>query len=582
MNSLVKTNLESMESSEINAVIENSLAALYGKKEAKGISEEIINLCKKYASVEKTEPDRSISEKDIFLITYGDSIQKAEHSSLKILYEFLQSYIGSTISYVHLLPFYPYTSDDGFSVKDYRQVNPPLGDWGDISNLKNAYKLVFDAVLNHVSSSSVYMLEQCKGNPDYKDFLLTVDPSVDTSLVTRPRNLPLLNEFDTSEGKKWFWTTFSRDQIDFNFKNPKVLLEMLDILLFYAKSGASMIRLDAVPFMWKEIGTTCSHLPQNHEIVKLIRNVYDLVYPETILLSETNVPHHENIAYFGNGSDEAQIIYNFTLPPLILHSMHTGNAQKFTDWAKGFEKISDTATFLNITATHDGIGMRSTEGILSDAERNDLVNLAIDHGGKVGEKQNPDGTTSPYELNLTYYDAINNPNNPQDEQWEVNKFILSQAIPLSFMGLPGIYIHSLVGTRNDYAAVEQSSVPRSINRKKLLWSEISHELDNKDSHPYKVLAEYKRLIGIRKLQSAFHPNASQQVIDLGPQFFALTRTSGGGESILAVHNVTSEIQTVNLPENYYMAKDLLSEIEIDQGKIILDVYQFVWLKVSKA
>jgi len=305
MISLVKTSLKSMDAAKIKGQIENKLAAIYGKNQASGIAKEIFILCKKYGINEQAEPKRTISEKDVFFITYGDSIQKEDHNGLKTLNDFLTSYVESAVSFVHLLPFFPYTSDDGFSVQDYRQVNPGLGDWNDISNLNNGYKLVFDAVLNHVSVSSVYMVEQCKGNPEYKDFLVTLDPSVDTSLVTRPRNLPLLNEFDTSEGKKWFWTTFSRDQVDFNFKNSKVLLEMLDILLFYAKSGANMIRLDAVPFMWKEIGTTCSHLPQNHEIVKLIRNVYDLVYPDTILLSETNVPHQENIAYFGNGSDEA-------------------------------------------------------------------------------------------------------------------------------------------------------------------------------------------------------------------------------------------------------------------------------------
>jgi len=358
------------------------LTFVYGAEQAPQIFAEIETLLSRYASA---IPPRAAgcSQSDAFLISYGDSIL-GEKAPLETLHEFLCSDVGDLLSLVHLLPFFPFTSDDGFSVVDFRAIRKDLGTWEHIENFAKDYRLVFDGVINHVSASSHYMKGYAEGDPAFADFFVALDPATDTSAVLRTRNLPLLHDYPTHDGVKWLWTTFSRDQLDLNYSNPRVLLEILDVMLFYAQKGASMVRLDAIPYMWKQLGTSCAHLPQTHELIKLMRDVYDIAAPHTALLTETNVPHLENVSYFGNRGDEAQMIYNFSLAPLILWSLVKGDASVLSQWASGMEFISDHATYLNITATHDGIGMRPTEGILSHEQRMELVRLAHDHGTAMG------------------------------------------------------------------------------------------------------------------------------------------------------------------------------------------------------
>jgi sucrose phosphorylase len=483
------------------------------------------------------------------------------------------------ISFVHLLPFYPYSSDDGFSVIDYREVRKDLGDWDDIRAMGKDFKLVFDSVINHVSSQSHYLKEYLSGNPEYADYFIALPPDTDTSAVLRTRNLPLLHDYDSKEEKKWLWTTFSRDQVDFNFANPKVLLEIMDILLFYAEHGATMIRLDAIPYMWKRLGTSCAHLPETHALIKLFRDIFDVVAPHVILLTETNVPHHENIVYFGNSGDEAQIIYNFSLAPLILWSVFKQDATVLSDWATGVKKVSDRTTFLNITATHDGIGVRPTEGILSPAERMELCELARRHGGDITAKRNSDGSISLYELNINYFDAINDPGADESLELQIKRFMLSQTIPLSFIGIPGIYIHSLLGSRNWTEGVKQTGRERTINRKILQVDDVEKDLGDPGSIRAKVANEYRRLLKIRSGCRAFHPGSPQEVINLNPKLFCLRRWSEDGkEELFAIHNISSAEVICRLPHpGKGSYRDLIGGKTFNTGEIAVPPWTALWL-----
>ena len=550
------------------------LRFIYGEECAPEIFAEIEALVARYAN---SIPKKSegCSEADAFLISYGDSIV-GQKPPLETLHEFLRSEVGGLISFVHLLPFYPFTSDDGFSVADFREVRKDLGSWEHIARFADDYRLVFDGVINHVSASSEYMSGYAAGNPEFAEFFVALDPSVDTSAVLRTRNLPLLHEYQTQKGPKWLWTTFSSDQLDLNYRNPKVLIEVLDVMLFYIKQGASMIRLDAVPYLWKELGTSCAHLPQTHELIKLMRDVYDLAAPHALLLTETNVPHCENISYFGNHGDEAQMIYNFTLAPLILWSLFKGDAGVLSRWASGMEFVSEHATYLNITATHDGIGMRPTEGILTQSQRMELVQLARDHGGDVSGKRDSDGTISPYELNLTYFDAINDPRANEPAAVQVRRFMISQAIPLALMGVPGIYIHSLLGSRNDYEGVKRTGRARSINRQQLEIDALREELAIPSSVRSQVFDVYRKLLSLRAKQSAFHPCAQQKILDLGPSVFAVLRKNLSTEqTVIALHNVTNMAVTVPLSGAYL---DLICSERLDGGTVPLNPYQVRWLE----
>ncbi|MBC2603781.1 sugar phosphorylase [Puniceicoccus vermicola] len=556
--------------------LKGRLERIYGKEGALGILPSLIRLLEFYKG-RVVERQGGWSEKDSFLITYADSIVDDE-SPIRSLHQFLNFRVGDVISFVHLLPFYPYTSDDGFSVVDFREIREDLGSWEDVEAMAEDFRLVFDAVINHVSASSPYMEGFCSGDERYEDFFVSLDPETDTSSVLRTRNLPLFHPYDTCRGKEWLWTTFSEDQIDLNYANPRVLLEVLDILLFFTVKGASMIRLDAIPYLWKELGTSCAHLPETHEIIKLIRDVYDSVAPHVLLLTETNVPHRENISYFGDKGDEAQMIYNFSLPPLIVWSLLKGDASILTKWAAGLEFISPTATYLNITATHDGIGMRPTEGILSEDERAELVQMSYDRGGDMTGKRNSDGSVSPYELNLSYFDAVNDPSSSDPEDLQVKKFLLSQAIPMALMGIPGIYIHSLLGSRNDLEGMKMSGRARSINRSQLQLQELSLELDEPESLRGQVLRGYSRLLSQRQKQRAFHPDSPQKILDLGPSFFAVHRGAGGADhEVLALHNVSGKEQELELSG---WTVDLLDD-EFTAGSVVeMTPYQVRWLRRS--
>jgi sucrose phosphorylase len=475
------------------------------------------------------------------LITYGDQVEQTGEPPLHTLDAFLKKHLGGVISGVHLLPFYPYSSDDGFAVRDFFAVDPALGNWANISDIGKSFDLMFDGVFNHLSAQSDWFEQFRRGNPEFEDFFVTVDGSPDLSQVVRPRALPLLTEFETVRGREKVWTTFSADQIDLNFHNPRVLLAVLDALLFYLTRGARFIRLDAIAYLWKEIGTPCIHLPQTHRVIRFFRAVLDLAAPDVFLITETNVPHVENISYFGDGKNEAQLVYNFALGPLALHTLASGNAEALTQWAASLRLPSAQVTYFNFLASHDGIGLNPARGILTQAEIEVLVNRAQAHGGYVSWKSNSDGSKSPYELNINYFDALSNPNTKTEAlETQVNRFMVSQAIMLSLQGMPGIYFHSLFGSRGDRAGAEASGIPRRINRQKLTRADLEDELSNPPSLRARVFGRFKELLAVRRSECAFSPLSEQRILDVDPRVFALLRRPANGHPVLCVHNITSE------------------------------------------
>ncbi|MBE0411155.1 MAG: sugar phosphorylase [Anaerolineales bacterium] len=540
------------------------LIYLYGGEESHRILPDLQAIIDQYSRKIAAIPHRqsgkshNLAQKGAVLITYGDQLQDEDFPPLQSLQAFLEANLFTEIESVHILPFYPYSSDDGFSVIDFRKVDPKLGSWDDIKTLSQVYELMFDAVVNHISSQSRWFKGFLHGEQPYKDYFITVDPKTDLSLVVRPRTSPLLTPFETAEGIKHVWTTFSADQIDLNFSNPKVLLELIDLLLFYVEHGAQIIRLDAIAFIWKEIGTPCIHLPQAHRIVKLFRAVIDVVAPWVTLITETNVPHEENISYFGdplpiqdNGSyeiigDQAHLVYQFPLAPLVLHTFHSGDASILTDWASGLTLPYTQTAYFNFIASHDGIGIRPAEGLLNENQIQSLVERTKAHGGRISSRTKPDGSTSVYELNITLYDALNDPNNPQPEI-DVNRFIASQAIMLSLAGVPGIYIHSLFGSRNCHACVAETGRSRSINRQKFQRSEIQELLSNPNNHKSQVFSRMQQLLQIWRQQPAFNPNSPQKVMDLHKQIFSLLRmTPDSSQMILCMVNVSNQPITFDL------------------------------------
>ncbi len=478
-----------------------------------------------------------VDETDVMLITYGDSISDMSRPALEVLNSFLQETVADVISNVHILPCFSWTSDDGFSVTDYRAINPDLGDWSDVTRLTETFGLMLDAVINHISSQSIWFQGFLNNDPKFRDYFHVCDPSLDYSDVTRPRTLPLLTPVNTSVGERHVWTTFSEDQIDLNYANPDVLIEILDLLVFYAIRGARFIRLDAIGFLWKRLGTTCMHLPETHAVIRIMRKVLDEAVPGTIMITETNVPHIDNIGYFGNGANEAHMVYQFPLPPLTLHAFQTGNAEPLSDWAATLEPTSSSTTYLNFLSSHDGIGVRPVEGLLSSGEVAAMARHVEENGGVVSLRKLPDGSTAPYELNITYLDAVTAPGD--DDEARARKFLAAQTVLFSVVGVPGIYIHSLLGSRNDYKGLKATSRNRSINRERLMLEDITADIMDRNSLRSMVLDGHRKLLAVRRTRPAFHPNASQHVVKLDRRLFSIVR-EGCGDRVWAVVNVSDE------------------------------------------
>ncbi len=515
------------------------------------------------------------------LITYGDIVSHDDELPLVTLHSFLKEHLGDVIIGVHILPFFPYSSDDGFSVIDYREVNPDLGTWEDIERIAQDFKLMVDLVLNHVSSRSQWFENYLAGIAPERGYFIEIEPDTDLSAVVRPRTTPLLTPAYTVYGERWVWTTFSEDQIDLNYANPDLLFEMLDILLGYIARGARIIRLDAIAYLWKEPGTSCINLPETHEIVKLFRAIIDRVAPCVRLLTETNLPHEENISYFGNG-DEAHMVYQFPLPPLLLHTMQTGSAAHLSAWASSLGDPPEGCGFLNFTASHDGIGVRPLEGILSDKEIGQVVENVEKCGGLVSSRTMSDGSERPYELNITWFDAMRDPNDPENLTAQIRRFMCSQAIMLELKGIPAIYFHSLTATGNFHDGVKQTGMNRTINRRKWRRHEIEARLNDRESAASYVFRTYKKLIKIRSGQKAFHPDAAQEVMELPEVLFGVRRIADTGERVAAVSNVTGRPQNIALssldPELAASGSvhDLISGDDIN-GELALEPWQTCWL-----
>ena len=492
------------------------------------------------------QPGQFLDQRDAILITYGDQFREPGRPPLRSLLTFLDTYLGDAVNGVHILPFFPYSSDDGFSVIDYLVVDPALGTWDDVKAIGSGYKLMFDAVVNHVSRESAWFQAFLRAEKPFDDYFITADPAQDLSEVVRPRALPLLTPVETANGLQHVWTTFSEDQIDLNFANVDVLMRVTGVLLAYVAAGADLIRLDAIAFLWKEVGTTCLHLPQTHAVVKLWRAVLDLVAPNVIVITETNVPHMDNISYFGSVlpearyTDEAQMVYNFSLGPVVLHTLRSGDATMLSDWVASQEPPPSGSAFFNFIASHDGIGMRPAENLLTPQEVQALVDQTVAHRGRVSYRANADGSSSVYELNITLYDFLNDPAAAKPEL-DIARFLASQAILLSLAGVPGIYVHSLFGSRNCEACVAETGRARSINREKFDLASLSQRLDDASCHEGQVFAGVRRMLALRKTQPAFHPAAQQRVLSLHRSVFALERTPlSGGEPLICLVSTTDQ------------------------------------------
>ncbi len=567
---------------DIRIRVRDHLLVVYPKENVDVLTDIIIRIMGFENGFEQAKTHCNLwDQSDVVTITYGDSIKKADEKPLHTLREFLHNKLEKTINTVHILPFYPFSSDDGFSVINYIEINQSLGDWEDITEISKDFRLMADLVINHCSSRSIWFdnFKQCK-DPG-SDYFIETDPQEDLSAVVRPRTSPLLRPTETLDGEKHVWCTFSHDQVDLNFANPKVLIEFVKIINFYLEHGVSVFRLDAVAFLWKQIGTPCINLQETHEVVRLLRLLIEHKNSRAIVITETNIPNRENLSYFGN-ANEAHLIYNFSLAPLILYTMLTGKCSLIKQWMMSMPPAQNGTTYFNFIASHDGIGMRPVEGILSDEEVDELAELMKQFGGDVSYRALENGHHRPYELNISLIDAMKGTFEGEDD-YRLPRFICAHAIMLALEGIPAFYIHSLLATQNDHKKKELTANNRSINRHNWDYDELMSLLDSESIHG-QVFTQMKKIIAIRKQQKAFHPNATQFTMHFGEELFAFWRQSQDrSQSIFCIYNITAHkqqfaLQDVNLIEldDWH---DLVTGHRYTDPRetVVLEPYQYVWI-----
>ena len=521
-------------------------------------------------------------ERDIIAITYADTILEHRKKPLVALKHFLDSYLKNTVSAVHILPFFPFTSDDGFSVLNYSSVNESVGSWEHIETIAKDYHLMADLVINHCSARSQWFENFIKGVQPGRDYFVTADPDTDLSAVVRPRTNDLLRTVETTSGTQHVWCTFSHDQVDLNFQNTEVLKEFVNIIRQYLDHGVRIFRLDAVAFLWKKIGTNCLNLPETHAMVRLLRTLIEASQPDAIIITETNVPNRENLSYFGNGN-EAHCVYNFSLPPLLLNTLVTGNCRALKQWMMSMPPARVGTAYFNFIASHDGIGLRPAEGLLSDSEINQLVETMKDFGGHTSWRKLANGEIKHYEINISLIDALKGTCSGLD-QWQIERFICAHTIMLALEGIPGIYLHSFIGTENDHQRFKNSGHNRAINRHQWQYPDIEEQLNDPTSSHSLIYAQMQKIIELRRQQPAFHPNATQFTLHLGDHLFGFWRQSMDREqSIFCISNITNLPQTLNLSDinlidNQSWLDIITGDLCIaDNQSVSMEPYQTLWI-----
>jgi sucrose phosphorylase len=226
------------------------------------------------------------------------------------------------------------------------------------------------------------------------------------------------------------------------------------------------------------------------------------------------------------------MVYNFALPPLVLHTLQTGDCRRLNEWAATLDNPSDQVTYLNFLASHDGIGVLPVRNILSSQEIENMIQKAEAHGGLVSYRASREGTVSPYEMNITWFSALNREGSGESLDLQVDRYMASRSIAFVLQGVPAVYLPSLFGSTNDYEAIKRGGEPRSINRRTGTEKELWDQLGDSESRAYKVCSRFVDMMERRVAAPAFHPNARQVILQEDPHVFTVLREAVDGSQLI--------------------------------------------------
>ncbi len=560
----------------------------HSEQEINSVWSQLLQILEPYHVNEQSneaEIDSIWDSSSVVLITYPDAIYRKDESTLKTLAEFVKNRLSGLASVIHVLPFLPSTSDGGFAVSNHEKVDEFFGNWDDLKNLSINHKIMADLVLNHVSSSHPWVHQFINSDEPGSSYIVSPPRTDIWENVIRPRNSSLFTNIKTDKGFKKVWTTFGPDQVDVDWKNPNILLEFLKLLVTYVNNGAEWIRLDAIAFIWKEPNTTCLHLKPVHRIVKLLNKCLKIIKSSAVLITETNVPEVENLSYLIDGN-EANLAYNFTLPPLLLEAIYTGKTDLLNNWLSNFNHLPKCTSLLNFTSSHDGIGLRALEGIMDENRIHNLLVESEKRGGLVSHRRMSNGEDQPYELNISWWSAMAH-SGIDVSQYQFERFLLSQVFTLSLKGVPAFYLPNILASPNDIDTFSKTGQRRDLNREKFDANKLLEQLKNFDSAASKNISYLTHIIKVRSRLGAFHPEVSMKCISNNLSNCIIIQRGSDKDRLYVICNMSdkllnvpfaSELDLVGLCSNRRLLDNITGSY-LNSESFKLNPYQVVWISI---
>ncbi|QTR46497.1 alpha-amylase [Thiothrix litoralis] len=525
------------------------------------------------------------------------------------------------VNLVHLMPMMQCpkgASDGGYAVSDFRQIDERFGTLKDLQALAGELRkrdtlLTLDVVLNHTSNEHAWAQQAKAGSPTHQDYYYIFanrevpDMFEATMPEIFPENAPGNFTWD-EDMQKWVMTVFNSYQWDLNYSNPAVFIEILDIILYWANQGADILRLDAVAFLWKKIGSVSQNEREAHLILQLLKDCCQVTAPGVLFIAEAIVAPVEIIKYFGEdaiNAKECEIAYNATFMALLWDAAATKNAKLLTQGIKSLPDKLERATWLNYLRCHDDIGLGFDDndiravGYDPYAHRQFLIDyftgkyedspargLPFGHNDKTGDTRISGSLAS-----LAGLESALEANNPERIDVAIKTIVLMHGMIMAFGGIPLLYYGDAIGTLNDRTYLDdpaKANDSRWAHRPRIDW-ERAELRKTPGTVEYRLFSALKKMIAVRKEVAAFADFNNRELLDVGnPHLFVFARfdTTQPMNKVLVVANFDAHPQHLNMEDlgrkaffRHASVRDLYSgeRPALFNGELVIPPFRFYWL-----
>ena len=519
------------------------------------------------------------------------------------------------VNYVHLMPLLKMpqeANDGGYAVSDYRTVEKRFGSMADIRKIAKTFRsknmlLELDLVLNHTSNEHEWAKKALQGEKEYQDMYYMYDDRSmpDAFEQTLPEIFP-----ENAPGNftylpainKWVFTVFNTYQWDLNYTNPKVFIEMIKILLNLANQGVDVLRLDAVAFMWKKLGTQSQNLDEAHILLQLFKACTKIAAPGAIFKAEAIVQPVEIVKYLGGGTvDECEIAYNASYMVYLWDAMATQNKRILEHGLQNIPRLPKGTTWINYIRCHDDIGLGYADQDILAAGYNPFDHKQFMISYYVGEFEGSPAKGQRFMYNPKTKDARITgatatllglekgleEGNAELTELAVRKILLMHSGIMSFGGIPLVYYGDELACTNDYSFLEDPSKQddnRWLNRPIIDWKKAAKR-NQPGTIEHRVFSALKQMIALRKsIPEFYNENDYQLVKNDNPHVFSFLRTRDWHKTLVLM-NVSAQPQTVSQTVleqtgfgHYVYDQYQQQDIALENGALTLEPFQFLWLK----